>query len=300
MAKAKKVGFNFFRPTIKKVNEEERLINLKPLFEIIRNNYEQARAADNGEEYKHVYTYNYEPARLADITVDPETQYYHLIFERLDYQLPNKTTLHGDSKALDLEEDEFIGIDVNVLYDAENHIMMIQRNRNSLGPSGIEVFLKTLLYTTGEEGDFNLAIVSDKSARKRAFKQEAYRKIQMKLTGVKADGLVEKLFSKKPSGIDTIEISFNSKSPKDEKLDDEFSKELLKEYVDDEEVIRLQIRARESEDGVVEPIDLIDQKLQTYKVFSFTEERRLNPISVFYEMTRKYTEEGFKEKIIGM
>jgi hypothetical protein len=299
MAKAKKIGFNFFRPTIKK-GDDEKFINLKPLFDLIRKNYQEARKANNGEEYKHVYTYNYEPARLADITVDPDSQYYHLIFERLDYQLPNKTTLHGDSEALELEEDEYIGIDVSVLYDSENHIMMIQRNRSSLGPSGIEVFLRTLLHTTGEEGDFHLAVVSDPSARKRALNQDAYRKVQMKLTGAKADDLVKKLFAKKPSGIDTLEISFNSKSKKNEKLDDEFSKQLLKEYVDDEEVIRLQIRAKENEDAAVEPIDLIDQKLQTYKSFSFKEERRLNPISVFYEMTRKYDGEGFKIKILGM
>jgi hypothetical protein len=300
MAKAKRVGFNFFRPTIEIENGHTVFINLKPLFEIIRRNYQKARELGNVEEYKHVYTYNNEPARLADISVDPETQYYHLIFERLDYQLPNRTTLHGESQALDLDEDEYIGIDVSVLYDSENHIVMIQRNRSSLGPQGIEKFVSTLLQTTGEEGTFFLAIVSDNSAKRRAFNQSAYRKIHMKVIGNKAEGLVEKLFSRNAEGIDSIEISFNSRSGKNDKIDDDFSKQILEEYIDNDEVKRLQIRARESEEDIVEPIDLIDHKLQTYTMFEFTEDRQLNPISVFYEMIRKFDDGGFKNKILGM
>ncbi|MBD8135766.1 hypothetical protein IFR10_09455 [Bacillus sp. CFBP 13597] len=298
MAKVKKVGFNFFRPIIEKENGDEVFINLKPLFDIIKKNYQSARESKIAEEYKYVYTYNNEPARLADITIDVDTQYYHLIFERLDYQLPNRTTLHGESKMLDLQEDEFIGIDVSVLYDSENHIMMIQRNRSSLGPAGIEKFIRTLLQTTGEEGTFNLAIVSDTTAKRRAFNQSSYRKIQMKIIGTKADGLVEKLFSKNAGGIESVEISFNSKTGKNDKLDDEFSKRILEEYIDNDEVVRLQIRAREEEEGIVEPLDLIDHKMQTYIMFDFIGDRQLNAISVFYEMTNKYINGGYKNKIL--
>lgn len=300
MAKLKKVGFNFFRPIIKHEMGEDSFINLYRLFEIIRRNYQKAREEKKEEEYKYVYAYNNEPARLADINLDVESQFFHLVFERLDYQVPNRTTLHGDSHALDLEDDEYIGIDVNVLYDSENNIMMIQRNRNSLGPLGIEMFIRSLLQTTEVEGDFNLAIVSDTTAKRRAFNQSAYRKIHMKLVGHKANGLLEKLFQGNDLGIDSVEISFNSRTSKEDKLDDDFSKRILEEYVDDDEVIKLHIRAREDEDDIIEPIDLIDHKLQTYSVFDFREDRQLNPISVLDEMMKKYIDGGFKNKILGM
>src|SRR5699024_11023389 len=154
-------------------------------FEQVRNEYQKAK--DRIElglgpvEYKIIYAYNNEPARLSEVSVDSDSQYYHLVFERLDYQLPNRTTLHGESEALDLEDDEYIGIDVNVLYDSENHIFMIQRNRSSLGPSGIEIFLRTIIngYVGQIDGEFNLAMVSDTTAKRRAFNQNAYRKVHL-------------------------------------------------------------------------------------------------------------------------
>lgn len=324
MAKIKKVGFNFFRPVTNLENNKTKHCNLEPFFEKIRLKYVEAKTSleedindseenindsedeisvleDDSNEYKLVYTYNGEPARLADISIDVATQYYHLVFERLDYQVPNRTTLHGDSKALDLGEDEYIGIDVNVLYDPQNHVLMIQRNRSSLGPSGIETFIRTILLnnTEGEE-NFNLAIIADTSAKKRAFNQSAYRKIQMKVTGAKAAGIVEKLTDKQKVNVDSVEITFNSKIERKGSLDEEFSKEVLKEYLGDNDVTMLKIRAKEQEDGIVEPIDLIDHKLQTYTTFNFRKKRQLLPESVFQEMIKKYDIEngGYKNKIV--
>lgn len=306
----KKVGFNFFRPVIT-ISDNEALFNFKEIFEQIRNEYQKAKSRiDSGlgpEEYKIIYTYNNEPARLSEVSVDVESQYYHLVFERLDYQLPNRTTLHGESEALDLEDDEYIGIDVNVLYDSENHIFMIQRNRSSLGPSGIEIFLRTIInsYTGQIEGEFDLAIVSDTTAKRRAFNQDAYRKIHLKVTGLKANGIVEKFSRSGNKNVDSVEISFNSSTSRNDKIDDDFAKELLEEFVDHEDIQKLQIRSREEEDSLVEPIDLIDQKLQTFIDYDFREDRRLNPTSVFARMMERFDgeneeSEGFKNKVTRM
>lgn len=307
MAKIKKVGFNFFRPVVK-TNDSEILFNFSSILEDIRNEYVKAKERiDSGigpKEYKLIYSYNSEPARLADISVDTETQYYHLVFDRLDYQLPNRTTLHGESEKLDLEDDEYIGIDVNVLYDSENQIFMIQRNRSSLGPSGIEAFLRSIIHGYNSEfnEEFSLVIVSDNTAKKRALKQAAYRKIHFKVTGIKANGIIEKLRGKKGVDVDSVEISFNSKGTKDGEINSDFAKEILKEYIDDDEIKKLQIRAREEDDGVVEPIDLIDHKLQTFIEFNFKEDRQLNPITVFQNMLDKFDIEdgGFKNKVLRM
>lgn len=309
MAKIKKVGFNFFRPIVETDTGDKNLFNFTAILEDIRNEYIRAKERiESGlgpKEYKLVYSYNNEPARLADVTIDADTQYYHLVFDRLDYQVPNRTTLHGESEALDLEDDEYIGIDVSVLYDSQNHIFMIQRNRSSLGPSGIEVFLDSVIHSYNHEfnEDFNLAIVSDNTAKRRALNQAVYRKLQFKATGLKANGIIEKLGKgTKDLNVDSVEISFNSKSTKDGKLDDGFARKLLEEYIDDDEIQKLQIRSREEEDGVVEPIDLIDHKLQTFIEFDFKIDRQLNPISVFDKMMEKFDQEdgGFKNKVLRM
>lgn len=304
VSKIKKVGFNFFRPIIKMKDDETKLFNFKDIFEKIRGEYSQAKEINDleTENHKLVYNYNGEPARLSSIEVDVDTEYYHLVFERLNYQVPTRTTLHGESQALDLDDDEYIGFEVNVLYDPYHQIFMIQRNRDSLGPSGIEIFLRTIIdrYVGQIDGIFNLAIVSDTSAKKRAFNQSAYRKIHIKVTGNKADGIVEKFTKGGNKGVDSVEIIFNSKIEKAEKIDEDFAKKILDEYIDDPEVQKLRIRSRENEDDVVEPIDLIDHKLQTFCEFDYRENRHLNPISVFEKMKLKFDIEdgGFKNKVL--
>lgn len=52
-----------------------------------------------------------------------------------------KTTIYGESIDVDLEENEYIGHEVSILYDPFHHTMLIQRNISSLSPSGIERFL---------------------------------------------------------------------------------------------------------------------------------------------------------------
>jgi len=307
MAKRKPVGFNFFRPIVELENGDRRFFNFRDIFEKIRTEYSIARQRITEENepnnFKLIYSYNNEPARLSDIYVDYSTQYFHLIFERLDYQVPFRTTLHGDSEVIDLNDDEYIGLDVNVLYDPVNHIFMIQRNKVSLGPSGIEMFLNTMInrYVGEIDGTFSLAIVKDTTARRRAFNQAAYRKIHLKVFGLKAKGIIERLTNGNDNvNVDSIEISFNSSIQKESKLDEDFAKQILEEYIDDDDVKKLQIRAREEEDGAVEPIDLIDHKLQTFHEFDFRENRQLLPISVFEEMKNKYDDGGFKTQILRM
>ncbi|TPE65925.1 DUF6731 family protein [Halalkalibacterium halodurans] len=307
MAKSKLVGFNFFRP--KCTNEKGKItnINLVPLFEELRKRYQKGKetATDvtKKTEYKIVYNYNGEPVRLSNIELDVNSQYYHLLFERLHYDLPNKTTLHGESEVLDLSKEEYIGHEVSVLYDPYTHVLMIQRNRNSLGPSAIEQIFKALLSEAGTTNNFVMPMISDKGAKKRAFKQSAYRKIQMKVVGAQANGIVEKLTGKKAEGLDFVEIQFSTSPARIDSLDQEFSKEILQRYSEKDEVKKLSIRARENDDSPVEPIDLIDHKLQAYTHMKLDPKRKLNPFAVFANMVKIYNDSehgGFKNKIIRM
>src|SRR5699024_11199292 len=112
---------------------------------------------------------------------------------------------------------------------SENHIFMIQRNRSSLGPSGIEIFLRTIINGYGGQidGEFNLAMVSDTTAKRRAFNQNAYRKVHLKVTGLKANGIVEKFSRGGNKNVDSVEITFNSSTARNDKIDDDFAKEIL-------------------------------------------------------------------------
>ncbi|MBY0098773.1 DUF6731 family protein [Mesobacillus maritimus] len=300
MSRLKRIGFNFFQSVTQ--NEAGRTIrlNLAPIFDHIRTQYQDAR--DTGlVEYKRVYTYNGEPARLSQISIDYNTQYFHLTFERLNYSLPNRTTLHGDSEMLNLDNDEYIGHEATVLYDPQHHILMIQRNRDSLGPSAIGAFIESLIMEAGVADNFSIAMITDTTARRRAFQQSAYRKITTKVVGTKANGLIERLFERNP-GVASIEITFNSRPVRDGEIDQDFTLQLLEDFVDDPEVERLRIRAREYEESPVEPIDLINHKLEASKTVDLRDDRQLNTIRVFEYMVELYDREdgGFKNLILRM
>lgn len=306
MRKSKIINFNFFRPTTF-VEGRNRYLSLTELFEQIRLRYQRAQE-ENETDYKVIYSYNDEPARIASITVDPESGIYHLIFERLVYNLPNKTTLHGESTAVELDEEEYIGHDVSVLYDSHNHIIMIQRNRDSLSPNGIESCLNTLVINNGICENFDMAIITDPNAKRKAFQQHAYRKVHMKVSGAKANGIVEQFSNIIGGGngddpnIDNIEIVFNSGTKRDDEIDNSYAKRLLEEYIDDDDVKTLKVRGR-SEDGQrVETIDLIDHKVQVFDTISIDENRQINPYRIYEIMLELYNGEdnGILPDILGM
>lgn len=300
MSRVKRIGFNFFRSTTETEDGRTVTLNLSNIFEHIREQYQHGR--ENGmDEYKRVYTYNSEPARLSQVNFDIDAQYYHLTFERLNYSLPNKTTLHGDSEMLDLETDEFIGHEATVLYDSQNHILMIQRNRDSLGPAAIGAFIQALVSEAGVANNFSAAMITDNGARRRAFNQASYRKITTKVVGAKANGLLERLFDGNPD-VASIEISFNSRPAKNAEIDHDFARQLLDNFVDDPEVERLRIRAREDDESPVEPIDLISHKLEASQTVDLRTDRQLNTYRVFEYMVTLYDREdgGYKNRILRM
>lgn len=307
MSKVKKIGFNFFKPVTQQEDGEIQQINLEPLFERLRTQYLRGRESiQNGEEeqYKRVYSYNFEPARLSGITIEQHTQYFHLTFERLNYTLPNRTTLHGDSEMLDLDDDEYIGHEANVLYDSTHRILMIQRNRDSIGPTAIASFIEALLVEAEAATNFSIAMISDDTARRRAFNQAAYRKISTRVVGQKANDLLGRLLDRRPQGIESVEITFNSRGTKDGEIDNEFSSQFLEEYTEDPDVQMLRIRSREDEESPVEPIDLINHKLEAYAYFELHNDRQLSSIRVFEEMRNLFdvgderSNGGYRNKIL--
>lgn len=58
--------------------------------------------------------------------------------------LPGIATESGKFSPLELEDDEYVGEDVALLYDPEYYVIMIQRNRNSLTPTGIEQYFNRI------------------------------------------------------------------------------------------------------------------------------------------------------------
>lgn len=82
-------------------------------------------------------------------TVRLEESFYHMTygtwFIRFMRQRPNDVpSFSGRNRAsefMELEEDQFVSEDVTCLYDADTHVLMIQKNSHSVSPVGIELYL---------------------------------------------------------------------------------------------------------------------------------------------------------------
>ncbi|MCJ8007270.1 DUF6731 family protein [Lederbergia wuyishanensis] len=108
---------------------------------------------------------------------------------------------------------------------------------------------------------------------------------------------------RRPNGTESIEITFNSNSRRAVEIDSDFAVELLEEYIDDPDVQRLRIRSREHEESAVEPIDLINHKLEASTTFNLETDRQLNSIRVFEDMVNLYNVDahgGFRYRILRM
>lgn len=91
-----------------------------------------------------VVPYKQEKARMDSHGFDPDTLYWDLYFSRLrDFNLGWRAKENGPSEPIDLDDDEYIGENVSLLYDEDYHIVMIQRNRYSLGPAAIEDYFNS-------------------------------------------------------------------------------------------------------------------------------------------------------------
>lgn len=281
--KIKNYGFNYFS-IFTEENGVEKAIDITNLLEEIRLRYLENQ---DGSEEKIIYNYKGEPAKLAGISVD-NNQYYHLWFERLlNYQLPIITTLHGDADEIEIDENEYVGHEVNVLYDARKNVLMIQRNRDSLGPTAIEAVLKMLVTESELASVFYTRIILDQSAKRRGLNKELVRRFQYKVSGEKAKSIVNKIFGN-DEGIQNIEIILTSGSKKLDTIDSDIITPLLNRLINDEDVSKLQINGKETEDSRVEKIDLLNHKLQSTLSFDYRESRRINPYKVFEKMLECY------------
>ncbi|MBJ6721083.1 DUF6731 family protein [Bacillus cereus group sp. BceL215] len=174
----KYVSFDYFTVCCKEkgipVVGRETPFNLTTMFTILDKKSLEERTT----EYKQ------EKARLDEIgLVGKSTTLWRLYFSRLrDFNLPNRAKKNGLSQPVDLEDDEYLGENVSAVYDEQRNILMVQRNRNSLGPGAIETYFNQFL--DGKD-EIVFRPIPIKNARERIKEAQYVRKLKVKFADVK-------------------------------------------------------------------------------------------------------------------
>lgn len=290
---------------------EQHLINVEEIDVVtsdrLRKLHESVKIKIKKRDSKLVYSYAGEAARLSTISIDDDG-YYHILFERLyTNDLPIVTEIDGESEAINIEKNEFIGHQANVLYDYKNSIFMIQRNRNSLGPKAIEEILRSILSDSYKLSDpeiasFHLGLLMDDNARQNALKKDIFKKFHIEVIQDSKNDILGVVLPGAPSEeIESIEITLKGKKDKKSSIPKDVTVELIAKYVDDPDTKKLDIKGKDHEDSPVEPVDLLNQKLITKLKFLLDATKHLRPDSVFEEMKSAYIDKeiGTQSKILN-
>lgn len=298
MIKRKPVKFYYFRCSFFSGGNNQ-LFNFGPLFEEIKRDY------SNGD-HRFVYEYNGEPAKLSYIGLPyDDHSYYQLTFERLrNYNFPVQSKLVGDSSELTLSEDDFLGEEVTVLYDSNNAVMMIQNNRDSLSYKAIELFLNSLLNEQEVDGVFTLSILSEVNPLRKARRLLGARDVLFKgniqvvdpsrgPVGDLLDAIKDDINDEDADIID-VEVRIIAKSRLNGSrpyIPQSITNEIIS-YNGKEGIKKLKVKGRNPE-GVIDDVNLIDDKFFDNFNFNFTDENKyLNKDVVFSEMQIIYNERG--------
>ncbi len=128
----KKVRIEYYQVVESNESGQDRLFDLRKII----NKLDDLPLERRKKEYYQ------DGARLDKIKYNKIDNYWYLNFVRLRQTgIPSKASETSETEPIKLLDDEYIGEEVPCIYDVDNHILVLQRNRDSLSSSGLELYL---------------------------------------------------------------------------------------------------------------------------------------------------------------
>jgi len=217
---------------------------------------------------ERTYKYYQEEARLDQYEYNEIDNFWHLNFARLrQTKIPSTAKSNEVAKPMKLALDEYIGEEVTSVYDCENHILALQRNRDSLSSTGIEDYLSQLYNSTTHGIYLRPIIINDKNSKLE--KAKIFRKITMRFASAKnktrknlkksSFGRLFEYFDEFDSQVATVTMSLGH--AKKGSLDVETIKDTIMDIERTEGlVIAAELNIKYSETDPIETIDLFTMK----------------------------------------
>ena len=182
---------------------------------------------------------------------------------------------------MELDEYEYIGEEVSALYDQEYSIIMLQRNRNSLSPSGIEKYFSGVL---GNGDLIELAPIPVPDELRTVKQNQIFRKLSIGFSPTNIDdeilnntnkSILQIIRGSRDLGALRVSVTLslgNSKKEKTLKQKEIIELGNLENY---EGFNKIKVNRREDEDTGIETVDLISGKLNDVITMEVS---RINPI----------------------
>lgn len=256
------------------------------------------------------YEFNHEIARVAEVFFYEDIRCYHLSFERLrDFNLPVKSSFERESEPIDLEDDEYIGEEVSLLYDVDNNIFIIQRNRDSLSPTALEMFLRDIYVNyIGRPVSLELNPILGQNTLRQILESEQIRKINIRVDDLGQETDYEDDLSNVTEEVTryeatSLDFTLSVGREKNREMHSGFARGLIQSIMGRRNISKAQVYVRMDEDSNVEKYDLIEHKIHSIVTFDFREDRTIRPDAVFQRMREVYIGEnndGMRDRIQRM
>lgn len=244
------------------------------------------------------FDYYQEQARLDKLWYDTGKEFWFLNLARLRAtNIPSKGTDTKELEPIELEDNEYIGEEVTALYDEKINVLMLQRNRHSLSPSGIEEYFNLLWGNENEKIYLRPIALSDPA--ENAKKAKYYRKFSVRFADLNKANIDNESKSslakiiKEFGKFDAInaEITVTMGRSKGASLYKDTVHESINEVFKHKDIVkRAELGKKDLDDTNVEMIDLFDHHIHDFLYFTLKEREGLGHEYVADRMFEKYKE----------
>lgn len=284
------IKFDYYRVTSRK--EEDGPTGRDALFDLRRWIQKALRLSLEGR----TFDYRQERARLEKAGFDMDLQQWYLHFVRLrDSLLPSIAKVTENVEPFELDEDEYLSEEVTALYDEDYHILMLQRNRYSLGPSGLEEYIN-LVWADDKETIY-LRPIRTRDAVERVKAADSYRRIAIRFADLdRVDDLETRSPIKrivnvaKQFGAVNAEIIFTMGMNRQSSLDPRTVTDSIEDVISHQGLVAKAEVGIKNEDTKVEIIDLFEERAQSGTFFDVPRRSTLAHESIFEAMVEIYNE----------
>lgn len=232
-------------------------------------------------------------ARLEKVKYFETNNVWVLRFMKLrEDNIPSIVKENKEAKGIPLADDEYIGEDLYLLYDAENGVGMVQVNRFSLGLKRVEEFLTQIWSHDGER--IRLKPIIEDFDLEKVRGRRKYRSIEVKFANISNQldedgnslGTIMNSFRRLSGVSGNIKIGLgNTKYPT---LDIDEVQNLIHDSLEDASVVGLKVKVKDDDTRPVEEIDLFDNICSSIITFHLAKKTVLNYEYASLKMRENY------------
>lgn len=246
-------------------------------------------------------SFNEAKARIEQFNINANKEIWGIkLFKLRDTNIPSKAKNNEEAKVIELEDGEYIGEDMFLIFDPNNGIALIQRNRLSLGISRLEEFFAyTYNKYVDEQNKIEVYIqpILDLHGKEKIYSSK-YKNLEISFANINECVLNEDRISlgtllqplKNMYGVNgSIKISLGHSRL--DTLNRKFIKDLVKEINEPSNkryVRAAKIKIQEEDDCDVEIIDLFNDICDEYLEVSVESSKGLGYTMIINAMIEKY------------